>query len=103
MKVGGSTGGVNNTSNFPNNFTPNLLGTVEFNGATPQTVPAVSFTNLTISGTGVKTIGSSVAVSGSWLSQSGTTIVIPGGTTLQTMSFVNYGTITNSGVLQIGN
>jgi CheY-like chemotaxis protein len=50
MLVGGSSGGLAG-SNFPSNFTTNTLpGTVDFDGTGAQTVPALTFTNLTISG-----------------------------------------------------
>ena len=67
LLVGGASGGISG-SNFPTNFsTRSLSGTVDFNRAGDQTVPALSYADLTLSSSGLKTIGSGVmTVSGSF-------------------------------------
>jgi len=59
LLLGGSGGGISG-SNFPNNYTTvTLSGSVEFNGAGAQTIPAFSYNNLTSSSNGARTLASS--------------------------------------------
>jgi hypothetical protein len=105
MKVGGGSGGYGNTSNFPSNFTTyTLSGTVEFNSSSsPQTIPSLTYTNLTLSNTGQKNIIATLTTNGDWTSQSGTVITIGSGVAVQVRQrFYNYGTITNSGIIDVG-
>jgi hypothetical protein len=57
LKIGGSVSGTGGT------FTPNT-GTVEWNAAGPQSIAVLAYNNLSLSGSGVKTVASGTSVSG---------------------------------------
>ncbi len=67
LKLGGNTGGIGN-SNFPANYntvTLDSTSTVEFNGAAqtiPQPTAVTIYGNLTLSGSGIKTVGGDISI-----------------------------------------
>ncbi|MDP2886618.1 MAG: hypothetical protein Q8P51_16540, partial [Ignavibacteria bacterium] len=86
LLVGGTTGGLTG-SNFPSNFsTTTLSGLVNFDGTGAQTVPALTYTDLTVSG--AYTTNSVTLASG--------TIDIAG-------SFNNSATFSSGGFITTGN
>ncbi len=102
--VGGSSGGVTG-SNFPANFASfALAGTTEYNGSSAQTVAAVTYGNLVLSNSGMKTISGSVTAQGNLVVQSGATLLVNASGNLQVNGdFENDGFVTNDGMINVGN
>jgi hypothetical protein len=100
LKLGGSSGGVTG-SNYPSNYSTNTLsGTVEFSGVGAQTIPVFSYTGLTFSNAGTKSINSSITATGTATINSGTPVSIASGATFWVKgSMTNAGTVTNSGTV----
>jgi hypothetical protein len=109
LLLGGSGGGISG-SNFPNNYTTvTLSGSVEFNGAGAQTIPAFSYNNLTSSSNGARTLASSgtvgvagtftagtnsYTVTGSTMDYNGAGAQSVAATTYYNLTFSNAGTKT---------
>jgi len=107
LRVGGGSGGQPG-SNFPTATSMSLLGTVNFNGSTTQTIPALNFTNLTISNTGSVTLASSGTIGIAGTFTPGTATFTTTGSTInyngsspQTVVAINYNNLTVSNTSQV--
>jgi len=116
LLAAGSSGGLTG-SNYPSNFTTNTLnGLVEFDGTGAQTVPALNYTNLTVSNArttnSVTLAGGTIGVAGIFSPTASFTsgaYVVTGntvnynGTGAQTVRAFNYNNLTISGARTTNN
>ena len=104
------TYGSNSTIEFALAGNQNVNGIVPANGTSPTTAFPIPYANLTLSGSGVKTIQSNLSFTGTTTVASGVTLTIPSGATLTIPSgatlnvlagakVTNNGTITNEGTI----
>ncbi len=100
--TGGSTGGIG-SSNFPSNYaTYTINGTVEFNSASAQTIPSLSYGNLILTNAGTKTMTSSLAATGDVTIDVTTQLVGLCGATLTVGgNFDNSGVVDNHGNIML--
>jgi hypothetical protein len=97
LNGGSGTLNVSGTWTGTTGFTPGI-GTVNYNGAAAQTVAAVTYNNLILSGGGTKAItGGSTSVGGNLSISSGVTLALSAGINVQVKALTLNGTNVASG------
>ena len=80
-------------------------GTIfDFNGSSPQTIPAFTYNSLVFSNSGTKSISSSIISNNNFVNRTASSITIDAGNTVQIIGLLNNaGTIVNNGTVKAGN
>jgi hypothetical protein len=103
-----SSGTIRIAGTFTNSATlvtfVNTNSTIEYNGASAQTVTPFTYNNLTLSSSGAKTVSSSQTANGDVVQQAGTPLTVDAAVVWQIDgSFTTQTNLTNNGDITIGN